>query len=112
MLGRSYQLLAQLTAIKTMLLQRRDRLDIAQLQGPLEQATRAIADALAPGAPQAAAAPESGEPRPMLEMPDDSERDLGPWLLRRLRLAVGLARELQRDAAQATGTQPGTGPAA
>jgi uncharacterized membrane protein YccC len=112
MLGHSYQLLAQLTAIKTMLLQRRDRLDIAQLQGPLEQATRAIADALAPGAPQPAAMPVPGEPRPMLEMPDDSEHDLGPWLLRRLRLAESLARELQRDAAQATGAQPGTRPAA
>ena len=33
----------------------------------------------------------------MLEFPD-AERDLTPWLLRRLRLAVAIARELQVDA--------------
>ena len=37
----------------------------------------------------------------MLEFPDESQHDLTPWLLRRLRLAVGIARELQVDAGRA-----------
>jgi uncharacterized membrane protein YccC len=100
MLAHSYQLLAQLTAIKTMLLQRRDRLDLAQLQAPLEDATRALSAALATDAPRPEAAPAHEEAQPMLEFPD-AERDLTPWLLRRLRLAVGIARELQVDAGRA-----------
>lgn len=105
MLAHSYQLLAQLTAIKTMLLQRPERINVAQLQGPLEQAAHSISGALAGAAPQAraqaAAAPAHQDPPPMLEMPDASEYDLSPWLLRRLHLAADIARDLQADAAQA-----------
>jgi hypothetical protein len=37
----------------------------------------------------------------MLELPDAGERDLTPWVQRRLMLAVDIARELQADAARA-----------
>jgi uncharacterized membrane protein YccC len=100
MLGHSYQLLATLTAIRTMLLQRRDRLNFDVLREPLEQAGRAIAAALTAGTPYPAAPPTHEEAAPMLELPDASERDLTPWLLRRLRLAVAIAQDLQADAAR------------
>ena len=101
MLAHSYQLLAQLTAIKTMLLQRRERLNFAQLRAPLEQAAAAIVSALTPGAGQPAAVPAHEEAQPMLDLPDAAEGDLSPWVLRRLRLAVGIAGEVQADAARA-----------
>jgi uncharacterized membrane protein YccC len=101
MLGHSYQLLAQLTAIKTMLLQRRDRLDIAQLQQPLSESSSAIAAALA-GTAIAPTLPRlHTDAPPMLELPDPREHDLSPWLLRRLHLAVDLARDLKSEATQA-----------
>ncbi|MFC5500290.1 FUSC family protein [Caenimonas terrae] len=101
MLGHSYQLLAQLTAIKTMLLQRRERLDFTLLRDPLDRGALAIAAALT-GAGPASAAPSAAreETAPMLELPADSEHDLTPWLLRRLRLAVAIAQDLQADAAR------------
>lgn len=102
LLAHSYQLLAQLTAIKTMLLQRRERLNFGQLRPPLEEAAAAIAAALTPGARPPAAVPPHEEAQAMLDLPDEAEGDLGPWVLRRLRLAVGIAGEVQADAAQAT----------
>jgi hypothetical protein len=39
----------------------------------------------------------------MLAFPDAAERDLTPWVQRRLLLAVEIARELQADAARAAG---------
>ena len=98
LLGHGYQLLAQLTAIKTMLMQRRERLNFALLQAPLEEASRTIAAALVPGAPQPAPPPVHEEPQAMLDLPDDAEGDLSPWVLRRLRLAEAIAAELQADA--------------
>jgi hypothetical protein len=38
----------------------------------------------------------------MLALPDLAERDLTPWVQRRLRLAVDIARDLQADAARAS----------
>ncbi len=102
LLGHGYQLLAQLTAIKTMLLQRRDRLDFARLHPQLEEAKEAIAGALAHGFPQPGTGTAHEDPPPMLELPDAGERDLTPWVQRRLLLAVDIARELQADAARAT----------
>ncbi|MDB5898114.1 MAG: hypothetical protein JWP41_1716 [Ramlibacter sp.] len=101
LLGHGYQLLAQLTAVKTMLLQRRDRLDFARLLPLLEQAKRAIAGALKEGAPQPYANPTLEEPSPMLALPDLTEQDLTPWVQRRLRMAVDTAGELQADAGRA-----------
>jgi len=105
MQAHSYQLLAQLTAIKTTLLQRRERLDLAQLQAPLEQAARAIASQLAREGSDATAPGPHEEVQPMLAVPDESE-DLTPWVLRRLQLAVGIAQELKADALKAALARP------
>ena len=102
LLAHGYQLLAQLTAIKTMLMQRRERLNLAQLRAPLEEAARSIGAALVPGAPQPVPPASHEEPQPMLDLPDDAEGDLSPWVLRRLRLAVAIAAELQADAGRTT----------
>ncbi|MGZ5846618.1 MAG: FUSC family membrane protein [Ramlibacter sp.] len=104
LLGHGYQLLAQLTAIKTMLLQRRDRLAIEQLREPLQQGAEAIASALA-GATHTAPVRSDDDPAPMLQMPDPYVDDLSPWLLRRLRLAVVIAHDLEAEARRAV--QPG-----
>jgi uncharacterized membrane protein YccC len=101
LLGHGYQLLAQLTAIKTMLLQRRDRLDLALLQQPLAEAQQAITRALKRGGPQTPAGAPNEERGPMLALPDVPEHDLTPWVQRRLQLAVDIARELQADAGRA-----------
>src|SRR5206468_248140 len=105
LLGHGYQLLAQLTAIKTMLLQRRDRLNFTRLQPRLEEARQAIAGALKQGAPQPPASAMPDESSPMLAVPDAAEGDLTPWMERRLQLAVDIAGELQADAGRAASPQ-------
>ncbi|MBL0427504.1 FUSC family protein [Ramlibacter alkalitolerans] len=90
-LARSYQLLAQLTATKTMLLRRRHLVDLAPLQAPLAQAARTIAAALAPAA---------GQPAPPAFPSPQLHAGLAPWVLRRLRLAVEIADDLRADAAR------------
>jgi uncharacterized membrane protein YccC len=101
LLAHSYQLLAQLTAVKTMLLLRRGRLNAEQIRAPLLEAAQAIDDSLnvVPGAApddamdtQAAAGP--------VALPDPFEHDLSPWLLRRLDLAAGIAQRLRNEAQQ------------
>ncbi|MES3000394.1 MAG: FUSC family membrane protein [Pseudomonadota bacterium] len=106
LLAHGYQLLAQLTAIKNMLMQRRDRLDFVRLHERLEDAQRAIAAALKQGSPhshhtQMATSATLQEPSPMLAAPDVSEYDLTPWMQRRLQLAVETAAELRDDARRA-----------
>jgi uncharacterized membrane protein YccC len=101
LLGHGYQLLAQLTAIKTMLLQRRDRLDFARLQPRLQEAKNAIAGALKQGSQQPHANTAVEESSPMLALPDVPEQDLTPWMQRRLQMAVNTAGELQADAGRA-----------
>jgi uncharacterized membrane protein YccC len=101
LLALSYELLAQLTAVKTMLLQRRGRLDPEQIQRPLQEAARAIDATLAGtdgGAPARVdeAAPAARGPVPLA----DPFEDLSPWLLRRLQLASGIAREVRGEATQ------------
>jgi uncharacterized membrane protein YccC len=105
LLGHGYQLLAQLTSIKTMLLQRRDRLDFVRLQPWLEDAKQAIAAALRQGAPQPHPRPALADSATMLALPDGPEQDLTPWMQRRLLLAVDIAGELQADAARAVSRQ-------
>ena len=112
-LGRSYQLLAQLTSIKTMLTVRRIRLQLAQVTPALAQTARAI-DAtlrspLAPTTPTTptpatAAAGPSAEDAAALSiasleeaLSDPFESDLTPWLLRRLHLLDGIAGQLAAD---------------
>jgi uncharacterized membrane protein YccC len=101
LLGHGYQLLAHLTAIQTMLLQRRERLDLVRLEPRLAQARQEIALALKQGAAQPGAGAALEEPSPMLGAPSVPERDLTPWMQRRLRLAVGIAGELRADARRA-----------
>ena len=101
----SYQLLAQLTAVKTLLLLRRGRLQPEQVQGPLAQAGERISAILsspqppgagagmAPATATAAATASESEP-----LPDWDARDLNVWLLRRLQLATSMAQQLRGDA--------------
>lgn len=99
LLAHSYQLLAQLTAVKTMLLQQRDRIDLLPLQPPLAQAVDAIGTVLTqPGAVSLA-----DDALPLAELPsfvaplDDA---LEPWLLRRLKLATTVSGRVRAEADQ------------
>lgn len=94
----AYQLLAQLTALKTMLVLRRGRLDLQALRAPLAQAAEDLCATLEQGVP----------PPPELAGLDGTSRlppylpeeDLNPWALRRLTLARGLAARLRQEADQ------------
>jgi hypothetical protein len=98
-LAYGYQLLAQLTSVKTMLLLRRDRLRLDEIRPPLKESTQRIVEALTrPGtAPLEAREPSDETPS---KLPDPFEQDLSPWLLRRLRMATGLAQSLRAEAAR------------
>jgi uncharacterized membrane protein YccC len=99
-LARSYQLLAQLTSIKTMLLLRRERLHLEQIRQPMLQAAQAMEAALMGKSESAApAAPTSATLAASEPLPDPFESDLTPWMLRRLGLSKALAVQL-RDEAQ------------
>jgi uncharacterized membrane protein YccC len=96
-LALSYQLLAQLTAVKTMLLQRRDRLKIEEIRSALADAGEGIAAALSrPGVPQPAHVDPDSDTA--MQMPDPFEEDLSPWLVRRVQIAANLARDLRAEA--------------
>lgn len=101
LLAHSYQLLAQLTAVKTMLLQRRGRLKPEQIRAPLMQAAKTIEATLtaSPPLPFAGAPHIDVSPSPMA-LPDPFDNDLSPWVLRRLDLAAGMAMQLRIDADQ------------
>src|ERR1700674_1542587 len=100
LLAHSYQLLAQLTAVKTTLLLRRGRLKPGQIRAPLMQAAETIETTLI-GQPAAlTAAPRAdASPGPVV-LPDPFEDDLSPWVLRRLDLAAAIAVQLRDDACQ------------
>jgi len=98
LLAHSYQLLAQLTTVKTILLQRRGRLMAEPIDAPLERAVHTLELALT-GQPAAV----SIQPRPVVapqavELQNPFEGDLSSWLLRRLDLATGIAVQLRADA--------------
>lgn len=99
LLAYSYQLLAQLTAVKTMLVQHRDRIDLLPLQPPLAQAVEAIGMVLTQ--PKVASLP--ADALPLAELPsfvaplDDA---LEPWLLRRLQLATAVSGRVRAEADQ------------
>ena len=104
---RSYQLLAQLTAVKSLLLLRRSQLDLAQATPALHYATQCIEAELsgktfvapAPGNFNMPGFSVSGQP--YLERPDVLlAADLTPWLLRRLELACAIAHELRLAASR------------
>jgi uncharacterized membrane protein YccC len=114
MMAHSYQLLAQLTAVKTMLLLRRGRLNAGQIREPLQQAALAIEATLAVSA---AGAGEVAAPAPgaksfaasgPVSLPDPFAHDLSPWLLRRLHLASRIAHNLREDAHQVLRPTPGS----
>lgn len=96
-LAHSYQLLAQLTAVKTMLLQRRDRLRAQEIRGPLKEAADRIAAVLTGAGPTHEAMEDPTSETPM-SLPDPFEEDLTPWLVRRLALATGMASALRAEA--------------
>jgi uncharacterized membrane protein YccC len=99
LLAHSYQLLAQLTVIKTMLLLRRERLRPAQIRAPLGRAAASIELALTGNPPAAGAgAGLHGAQEGPNALPDPFENDLSPWVLRRLDLACGIAGQLRGDA--------------
>ncbi len=102
--ARCYQLLAQLTAIKTMLLLRRGRLDGAALQESLAQTAEAISRRLEgreDAAATAADAPWPPLPGDAQAWPDPHDGDLGPWLVRRLALATERAGQVRAAAREA-----------
>ncbi len=99
----SYQLLAQLSAVKSMLVLRRDRLTPAEIEGPLARTAERIEAAIGsaptggPVMPEGAPATTLAGPIPL---PDPFDNDVSPWLLRRLDLATGIAAQLRDDAAR------------
>jgi uncharacterized membrane protein YccC len=97
-LARSYQLLAQLTSIKTMLLLRRERLQLEQIKQPLQQAAQAMEAALKGQMETAAEATQAVSVGNTEPLPDPFESDLTPWLLRRLGLSTALAGQLRDEA--------------
>ena len=101
MQAHGYQLLAQLSAAKSMLLLRRDQLRIDEVEAPLIQAAGQIEHALTAESahggdesPHLAAAAAT----PIEALPDPFENDISPWLRRRLALAVDLAVQMRKDA--------------
>ena len=102
--ARSYQLLAQLTAVKSMLLLRRGQLDMAQALPALDHAAQCIAAELSGETPvpaDTAAKAFSLSRQPYLQRSDVLlAADLTPWLLRRLQLACAIASELRVAAGQ------------
>ncbi len=111
--ARSYQLLAQLTAIKSLLLLYRAQLDLSVVAPALQAAAQRIDAELAgvarpgPGQTLSTAASDDGPSvagQPYQPRPDPlMAADLTPWLLRRLTLASAMARELRVAATRAGG---------
>lgn len=98
-LARSYQLLAQLTSIKTMLMMRRERLQFAQIEQPLLQTARHIDTALVNPVALAGGPPGATAQTDQLEqLPDPFESDLTPWMLRRLALLTEMAQQVAAEA--------------
>ncbi len=101
LLAHSYQLLAQLTLVKTLLLLRRDRLQLPELIPELEAAAARLDELLAgytniSPAPSETALEE--EILAGLKLPDPFVQDLSVWLRRRLQLATYLAQQLRHEA--------------
>ena len=101
LLAHSYQLQAQLTTVKTMLLQRRGRLIHAQIDLPLKQTAENIEAALTGRIAPTQATGRLEIPTEWTALSDPFEGDLSPWLLRRLQLADRLALQLRAHADQA-----------
>ena len=109
-LGRSYQLLAQLTSIKTMLTVRRARLQLDEVTPALAQTAQAIdatlhaPSAAPPPTPANTVATQAAQDAAALSLAgleealsDPFASDLTPWLLRRLHLLDAIAQQLAAD---------------
>ncbi|VTU23723.1 Inner membrane protein YccS [Variovorax sp. SRS16] len=99
----SYQLLAQLSAVKSMLVLRRDRLTPAEVEGPLARTAERIEALIGATPTTGPSMPESGSATALtgpIPLPDPFDNDISPWLLRRLDLATGIAAQLREDAAR------------
>lgn len=95
LLAYSYQLQAQLTTVKTMLLLRRGRLAHDQVDAPLKDAAQSIALVLTQPHLPARVHPRLADVDQPLDLPDPFVGDLSPWLLRRLELAFSVAVQLR-----------------
>lgn len=105
----AYQMLAQLTAVKTVLLMRRGSLHRDRLEAPLSEATTRIANLLS-GKQSIIQTVDASEPaHPVREptlaagpehVPEGWDADLMPWFLRRLEQAELLAAQMRKDADQ------------
>ena len=97
-----YQLLAQLSAVKSLLVLRRDRLDIPEASEALANAVDRIERRLS-GLPLANVIGD-GTPAGSLGeraiLPDPFETRINPWLLRRLDASTGIAIQIRSDAAR------------
>ncbi|MDO9145176.1 FUSC family membrane protein [Rhodoferax sp.] len=100
LLALSYQLLAQLTTVKTMLLQQRGRLTPHEIELPLQQTAQAIETAMGAAARPPQSAPPAGTALEWSVLGDPFDGDLSPWLLRRLQLADHIALQLRANADQ------------
>jgi uncharacterized membrane protein YccC len=98
LLAHSYQLLAQLTAVKTMLLLQRGQLRLASLRASLAQAAETIEARLTASAAIASAHEWPDVDAVAMPPPDSADGDLSPWALRRLALATEIAGLLRTDA--------------
>ena len=103
--GHSYQLLGQLSAIKSLMLLRRERMQMDLVGEPLAVAAARIEQAL--NLDTAALSSEPTSQRVDLDMslpavpetlPDPYLQDASPWLLRRLPLSQALAARVRADA--------------
>ena len=102
--GHSYQLLGQLSAIKSLLLLRRDRMQMDLIEQPLATAAARIEHALTLHAVNPAGAGgtsavdlDASLPAVPETLPDPHQQDATPWLLRRLALSEALALRVQTD---------------
>ncbi|MDB6085863.1 MAG: hypothetical protein JWN43_3744, partial [Gammaproteobacteria bacterium] len=98
LVAHSYQLLAQLTAVKTLLLLHRGHLDGGQIAAPLESSMQRIDAILNAHRPSIAAIEQTVSSSEPLALPDPFGRDVTPWLLRRLRSATELAEQIRDEA--------------
>lgn len=101
--GHGYQLLGQLSAVQSILLLRRQRLQLQAIAAPLAEAANEIErqlDLARPCEPVAARLQGGGDAMPAVpeDLPDPFVADSSPWLLRRLALAMALAGEVRADA--------------
>ncbi len=99
----SYQLLAQLSAVKSMLVLRRDRLTLSEIEGPLARTAQRIEATIGTAPTGGPAMPESASSTTIagrIPLPDPFDNDITPWLLRRLDMATGIAAQLRDDAAR------------